>query len=373
MYSWLIFQRKRINHGTFWARRSETLWNDESIKIETMPYLSASLWPASWNLPSTSKSGSSHWYLCKCSLHVRWLSGRVSINNLCQVADMWISFVAQLHHNRHDLYISLFAHHSEHWIGLQCCSVTVSDCSSGECLQTISTISSNDTLLCVIIVAPDPAVPPNVAQPQMIIRSTNIRPQYALAAILMTISAYLGDRFHVRGPILIANSLIALVGLPIMGFASSNGARYFGVFLVTAGTNANIPTALAYQANNVRGQWKRALTSALFVAFGGIGGISGGTIFRPQDKPRYIPGISAAIAWVLKAFHKHLRKSPPKKAKHTNYPDPPRCNCLVIISVLGLSGYYHRANRQADKGEKILEGSEEFRYTIWLIYFRARH
>ena len=112
----------------------------------------------------------------------------------------------------------------------------------------------------------------------------------------MTVSAYLGDRFHVRGPILIANSLIALVGLPIMGFASSNGARYFGVFLVTAGTNANIPTALAYQANNVRGQWKRALTSALFVAFGGIGGISGGTIFRPQDKPRYIPGISAAIA-----------------------------------------------------------------------------
>ena len=152
------------------------------------------------------------------------------------------------------------------------------------------------SLLCVMIVAPLPTVPPKVAQPQMFIRSTDTRPQYALAAILMTVSAYLGDRFHMRGPILIANSLIALVGLPIMGFASSNGARYFGVFLVTAGTNANIPTALAYQANNVRGQWKRALTSALFVAFGGIGGISGGTIFRPQDKPRYIPGISAAIA-----------------------------------------------------------------------------
>ena len=111
----------------------------------------------------------------------------------------------------------------------------------------------------------------------------------------MILSAYYGDRFHMRGPILIANSLIALVGLPIMGFASSSGVRYFGVFLVTAGTNANIPTALAYQANNVRGQWKRALCSALFVAFGGIGGISGGTIFRAQDAPRYVPGITAAI------------------------------------------------------------------------------
>ncbi|KAL8769018.1 MAG: hypothetical protein Q9209_004935 [Squamulea sp. 1 TL-2023] len=123
-----------------------------------------------------------------------------------------------------------------------------------------------------------------------------VAPPYVLAALLMVASAYLGDYYHVRGPILIINALIALIGLPIMGFASSNAARYFGVFLVTAGTNANIPTALAYQANNVRGQWKRALTSALFVACGGIGGISGGTIFRSQDAPKYIPGISAAIA-----------------------------------------------------------------------------
>ena len=111
----------------------------------------------------------------------------------------------------------------------------------------------------------------------------------------MIASAYIGDHYHIRGPILIFNSLIALVGLPIMGFVSSSGARYFGVFLVTAGTNANIPTALAYQANNVRGQWKRAFCSALFVGMGGVGGISGGTIFRSQDKPRYVPGISTAI------------------------------------------------------------------------------
>lgn len=110
------------------------------------------------------------------------------------------------------------------------------------------------------------------------------------------ISAWLGDKFHVRGPILIANSLISLVGLPLMAFASGTGARYFGVFLVTAGANANIPVSLAYQANNVRGQWKRALCSALFVGLGGVGGISGGTIFRTQDAPKYIPGICAAIA-----------------------------------------------------------------------------
>ena len=53
-----------------------------------------------------------------------------------------------------------------------------------------------------------------------------------------------------------------------------------------------------------------------------------------------------------------------QKAMHTDCSDAYRCNCLVIIFVLGLSGYYYRANRQADKGEKIIEGSKEFRYTI---------
>ncbi|KAL8956976.1 MAG: hypothetical protein Q9183_006176, partial [Haloplaca sp. 2 TL-2023] len=159
---------------------------------------------------------------------------------------------------------------------------------------------------------------------------------YAVAAILMIASAYLGDKYHIRGPILIANSLIGLIGLPIMAFADSSSVRYFGVFLITAGGNANIPVSLAYQANNVRGQWKRALTSALFVGFGGMGGISGGTIYRSQDAPRYIPGVSATIA----------------------------CNGLVIVLVLCLSGWYHWANTQANKGKKILEGSETFRYTL---------
>lgn len=41
-----------------------------------------------------------------------------------------------------------------------------------------------------------------------------------------------------------------------------------------------------------------------------------------------------------------------------------RCNFLLIVCVLGLSGYFLRANRQADKGERVIEGSESFRYTI---------
>jgi hypothetical protein len=56
--------------------------------------------------------------------------------------------------------------------------------------------------------------------------------------------------------------------------------RYFGVFLVTAGANSNIPATMSYQANNIRGQWKRAFCSAMLVGMGGVGGIAGGLVFR---------------------------------------------------------------------------------------------
>jgi hypothetical protein len=40
------------------------------------------------------------------------------------------------------------------------------------------------------------------------------------------------------------------------------------VFLACAGANANVPTVMAYQANNIRGHWKRAFCSATLVGFG---------------------------------------------------------------------------------------------------------
>lgn len=66
---------------------------------------------------------------------------------------------------------------------------------------------------------------------------------------------------------------MGLIGLSLLGFAENNGVRYFGVFLATMACNANVPCILTYQANNIRGQWKRALASATLVGAGGIGGI----------------------------------------------------------------------------------------------------
>ncbi|ROT34495.1 MFS general substrate transporter [Sodiomyces alkalinus F11] len=168
-----------------------------------------------------------------------------------------------------------------------------------------------------------------------------VAPPYAFAGIVMFAGAWCGDRFHVRGPVIVANVLLCLIGLPIMGFHPSANVRYFGVFLVTAGANSNIPAVMAYQANNIRGQWKRAFCSATLVSFGGIGGIAGSLVFRNQDIPHYRPGMYACIAASLLT--------------------------VVLVGLLSVDFYFQ--NRKADRGEKELEGADEdaqpgFRYTF---------
>ncbi|KAM0354290.1 hypothetical protein ACHAPU_001334 [Fusarium lateritium] len=168
-----------------------------------------------------------------------------------------------------------------------------------------------------------------------------VAPPYAFAGIVMFATGYVGDKYHIRGPIILFNMLLCLIGLPIMGWAESTGARYFGVFLVTAGANSNIPTAMSFQANNIRGQWKRAFCSATLVGFGGFGGIAGSLVFREKDKlTGYKPGMWACIA----------------------------C-CLVTVVLVCLCDLdFKKKNAQADRGETVLEAHDDgatadFRYT----------
>lgn len=123
-----------------------------------------------------------------------------------------------------------------------------------------------------------------------------VAPPYAFAGLVMMTTAFFSDKYKIRAPFIVLNSVLALIGLPLMGWAESNAVRYFGVFLTTAGANANVPAAMGYQANNIRGQWKRALCSATLVGLGGVGGIAGSLVFRSQDSPEYYPGIYACLA-----------------------------------------------------------------------------
>lgn len=188
-----------------------------------------------------------------------------------------------------------------------------------------------------------------------------VAPPYVASAIVMIIQGYLGDKLRLRGPIIIfncalgtfpgspardaihnsqhpqlTNLLLGILGLGLLGYVKQSGVRYFGVFLATIACNANCPVLLTYQSNNIRGQWKRAFTSATLIGGGAIGGIIGTSVFRPIDSPTYRPGILACLI----------------------------ANVIMIIIVLLLSLKFYRANKRVDAGGKQIEGYPGFKYTF---------
>jgi MFS family permease len=163
-----------------------------------------------------------------------------------------------------------------------------------------------------------------------------VAPPYCAAALVMVVQAYYGDKWHLRGPIIVFNAAIGVLGLGLLGYDKNNGVRYFGVFLATIAANANCPALLTYQSNNIRGQWKRAFTSATLIGGGAIGGIIGTSVFRPADSPGYRPGILACLlAQVL---------------------------TIVVVGLLSLK--FHLANKRVDAGGKAIEHHPGFKYTF---------
>lgn len=88
--------------------------------------------------------------------------------------------------------------------------------------------------------------------------------------------------------------------------------------------------------NNIVGQMKRSIASALLIGGGAIGGIAASNIFRQQDAPRYTPAIITVIC----------------------------TQALTILHVLKNFWVYSQYNKKADRGEKVLEGQTGFRQTL---------
>lgn len=111
-----------------------------------------------------------------------------------------------------------------------------------------------------------------------------VAPPYAFAAVVMYVESWLGDKYRVRGPQILFNAVVAIIGLSLMGWTTTSGVRYFGVFLFCAPVQANVVMVMSFQANNIRGQWKRAFCSASLVGFGGIGKENQSPLLHPKKK-----------------------------------------------------------------------------------------
>jgi len=149
--------------------------------------------------------------------------------------------------------------------------------------------------------------------------------------------AHFADKSGVRGPWIVGQASITIVGLCMTGFTSHNAVRYIGTFLGMFGGLSNIPAILAYSMNNITGYSKRSYTSALVSAFGGIGGIVAGAAFREKDSPNYVPGIWTAIGFQL----------------------------MTIVLVIITSSHFAYKNRQVRRGlAPAIENTPGFFYTL---------
>ncbi|KAJ5995538.1 phthalate transporter [Penicillium waksmanii] len=140
-----------------------------------------------------------------------------------------------------------------------------------------------------------------------------VAPPYVAAALVMFVQAVFADKWRIRGPVVAFNAAIGLVGLALTGYLESPAP-----------------------SNNIRGQWKRAFTSATLIGGGSIGGIFGTTVFRAKDAPNYRPGLLATML----------------------------ANAAIILIVAAMSFKFSRANKRAEGGGKIIEGLSGFRYTL---------
>ncbi|BEJ18112.1 hypothetical protein CspHIS471_0703890 [Cutaneotrichosporon sp. HIS471] len=164
-------------------------------------------------------------------------------------------------------------------------------------------------------------------------------PVYVYAIIPAIGSARLSDHFGKRGPFVLFNTICLIIGsvifwkLPL----SQKGARLFGVFLAYGGITALIPMIVSWSQTSVRRQSKRAYSSAVVVAFGGVGGILASVAFiEKESKIGYPTGMTLSIA---------LQSS-------------------NAVCIMGLMAWFKYQNDKAERGEVVLEDSDGFRYQL---------
>ncbi|KAJ5166597.1 uncharacterized protein N7482_005378, partial [Penicillium canariense] len=162
-------------------------------------------------------------------------------------------------------------------------------------------------------------------------------PPYYYAVIPVLLTSLIGDHYGTRGPLIIFNALCIIAGFLMFGLPASTQVtvRYVGTFLATGAYISNWAALNAFQANNVVGQWKRAVTSAAVTACNGLGGVAGSYIVRRQEAPLYQTAV-----WVSVGSHALL---------------------IVIVGVFTL--YFYTANKKQRHGEKVIERVAGFRYT----------
>ncbi|KAK9446413.1 major facilitator superfamily domain-containing protein [Limtongia smithiae] len=123
------------------------------------------------------------------------------------------------------------------------------------------------------------------------------------ATVTITVSA-LSDKLNNRWVFSLVGSCVGITGFAILlgGYDRGVSVRYFACFLTMAGAFIVQPLVVVWLQNNLSGHYKRAFGSAVQVSIGNCSGIIASFAFTEGSAPRYVSGLSVAMAMLAACF-----------------------------------------------------------------------
>lgn len=100
-------------------------------------------------------------------------------------------------------------------------------------------------------------------------------PPYAFAFLTTLTIAILSEKTHRRAPFILGSSCFAIIGYILLLSSHKPGPSYTGVFFAAGGIYPSVALVLAWPANNVSGQTKRAVANAMQIMIGNLGAVLG--------------------------------------------------------------------------------------------------
>lgn len=124
-------------------------------------------------------------------------------------------------------------------------------------------------------------------------------PPYAIAFVLTVTFALLSQKYERRAPFILASSSLAILGYILLLSDPRAGVSYLGTIFAAGGIYPSVALTLAWPANNVSGQTKRAIANALQISIGNLGAVIGTQLYRTETAPRYFLGHGFAIGYMI--------------------------------------------------------------------------
>ena len=132
---------------------------------------------------------------------------------------------------------------------------------------------------------------------------TSLKAQYMsipvwMFAVVTSITAGFGSDWANHRYLFSAVPLvISVIGyaLLIAGQSVSVGVRYFAIFLVVGGVFAAITISITWLNNNIVGQKRRGISTAIMLAFGNCGSIMGSNVYLSREAPVYHTGYGISL------------------------------------------------------------------------------